>query len=777
MKKIFLAAAFALISLAISCPKTYAAINIGTPIDLIGQNVVSADLDPHHAVVISNGKARIATIDGVEISLGPEFAIGTAVEESTVAALDNTHFVVIYSTGLYVGAKAKIGTISCDNITFGPEYSFLSNPYWGGPFEISSLDPAHFIVAYGTLRELGGFNHEYSARTVAATVSGNAITFGSDVYFCPAAVNDNAFAAGFISTLDSTHFILGYQCSAGIESANAYAIKGTVSGNTVSLGSAFLIDNIRNLTGVAVNSNKFLTAYSVINTYGVGSSNLYMKTGTISGSTITWGPQSLSFKYRNSPNGFNIDADMLRTDYFALSAKASSITESPEIIIGKIDTGNNISNIESSTVPETYLGEVSVTAMGFPTPKFLGNYDGGGLSESGIVAAEYDGGGITSGIPDDCSYLYDGIMKNCDSLCGNPEYDPVFDINKDKHIDWTDLELVYDNINNGVWCADKKADLTDPCPVCGNGVCEEDEGCAGDTSSCPEPAVCYQKVCNDGCNNPAAAIASGAQDNEGINLCDNATGCASPPCDCDGSGNCITSTTPVPADCTYLYNGVTAAYDAKCGDASYNPIFDFDKDGDIDYTDLGDVSGHSSDAAWCATQINSTASPCDHGPEPNTVSCLGVEITPEKTFAYGEEGNEKYIAYDGLVPCGKCVLKDVVVDENNNYVSGGTPVNMDCQFCHFFVMLDKAINFLITLAFAIAALMAAVGGIMFLMGGANPGMLMRGKKILLSVAIGLAIMLAAYVIVSFILTFPGILKMTPNWNPAEWFQVDCKIRI
>jgi FlaG/FlaF family flagellin (archaellin) len=83
----------------------------------------------------------------------------------------------------------------------------------------------------------------------------------------------------------------------------------------------------------------------------------------------------------------------------------------------------------------------------------------------------------------------------------------------------------------------KSIPSTETCP---DGFCDdsENEHCPADASSCPEPAVCYLRTCVNGCNNPPSPIASGSQDNDGSNLCNNAQGCASPPCQCDGAGNC-----------------------------------------------------------------------------------------------------------------------------------------------------------------------------------------------------------------------------------------------
>ena len=87
--------------------------------------------------------------------------------------------------------------------------------------------------------------------------------------------------------------------------------------------------------------------------------------------------------------------------------------------------------------------------------------------------------------------------------------------------------------------------------TCGDGTCTPaDLNCPQDAPSCPEPAVCYLRTCYGGCNaanGPTGdTIASGQRDNDGSNLCNNVQGCSSPPCECDGFGNCVDSSTPPP---------------------------------------------------------------------------------------------------------------------------------------------------------------------------------------------------------------------------------------
>jgi len=109
---------------------------------------------------------------------------------------------------------------------------------------------------------------------------------------------------------------------------------------------------------------------------------------------------------------------------------------------------------------------------------------------------------------------------------------------------------------------------------------------------------------------------------------------------------------------------------------------------------------------------------------------------------------------DGLVPCGG-------------------PGEDPCQFCHFFVMINDIIRFVIlTLVPAVAVLMLVVGGIMFFTAGAKPETLIRAKGTITSVVIGLVIIFCAWIIVNTVLNQIGIIE-SPSL--LRWWEIECSI--
>lgn len=79
------------------------------------------------------------------------------------------------------------------------------------------------------------------------------------------------------------------------------------------------------------------------------------------------------------------------------------------------------------------------------------------------------------------------------------------------------------------------------------------------------------------------------------------------------------------------------------------------------------------------------------------------------------------------------------------------------SLCNLIGTFINIIFFIISLCFFILApIMFAVGGIMVMVSGANPEMLSTGKRILKAAAIGVIIVLCAYLIVATFISFLGV---------------------
>ena len=144
------------------------------------------------------------------------------------------------------------------------------------------------------------------------------------------------------------------------------------------------------------------------------------------------------------------------------------------------------------------------------------------------------------------------------------------------------------------------------------------------------------------------------------------------------------------------------------------------------------------------------------------------------------------VCYEGLVPCGKEVY--IGGSWEDGKCVGGIPKFIRCQFCHFFVMLDGAIDFvLFKLVPPIAILMLVIGGVMFMFayfggaemlpggGAGGPKMLGQARKLITSVFIGLIIIFAAWIIIDLFFSLIGVAEWTGLRE--GWFSIQCSIQL
>lgn len=165
---------------------------------------------------------------------------------------------------------------------------------------------------------------------------------------------------------------------------------------------------------------------------------------------------------------------------------------------------------------------------------------------------------------------------------------------------------------------------------------------------------------------------------------------------------------------------------------------------------------------------------------------LGGLLFPLISLAGTYIAGDADICYEGLVPCGKEVY--VGGSWEDGKCIGGVPTFIRCQFCHFFVMLDGAIDFvLFKLVPPIAILMLVIGGVMFMfahLGGAEmlpgggaggPKMLGQAKKVITSVVIGLIIIFAAWIIIDLFFSLIGVAE----WTGLQegWFTINCQVQL
>jgi predicted oxidoreductase (fatty acid repression mutant protein) len=257
-------------------------ISFGTPVVFSSANsyYMGGTFDSSNNKVViaySDGtmKAIVATVSGTSVSFGTavQFDAASTTKRPSAAFDSNAGKVVIaWGDNVSAAGTAIVGTVSGTAISFGTEVGFEAG---GTYFTATIFDPnaGKVVIAYSD----GG--NSYYATAIVGTVSGTTISFGTAVVFDESW--DEWFSAAFDSNANQT--IISYKD--GGNSNYGTAINGTVSGTAISFGTAVVFETSsikETATVFDSNSNKVVIAYEDVGNssygtgvvYSTGSSNL-----------------------------------------------------------------------------------------------------------------------------------------------------------------------------------------------------------------------------------------------------------------------------------------------------------------------------------------------------------------------------------------------------------------------------------------------------------------------------------------------------------------------
>ena len=246
---------------------------IGAAFDSISNKVVIA------YQVGATGKCVIGTVSGSSISFGTSVTFSAAVEtyyNSVVFDAANNKVVIAYAAASFYGT-AIVGTVSGTSISFGTAVVFESaaTEFISATFDSNSNK---VVIAY---RDSPNADR---GTAIVGTVSGTSISFGSAVVF-------NSATTDWVSaTFDSNSnkVVIAYR-DVGVGSPfPGTAIVGTVSGTSISFGSEVVFNSaqVRHVSTVFdTNSNKVVIAYRNEGNSSYGTAIV----GTVSGTSISFG--------------------------------------------------------------------------------------------------------------------------------------------------------------------------------------------------------------------------------------------------------------------------------------------------------------------------------------------------------------------------------------------------------------------------------------------------------------------------------------------------------
>jgi hypothetical protein len=229
----------------------------------------------------SRGAAVVGTISGSSISFGTivEFDSSYSYNTGIVYDSDNDRVVIVYrDSGNSNYSTAIVGTVSGTSISFGTPVVFGGNTYTNVPIRaVFDSSNNKVVVVYQDAN-----NSNYGTARVG-TVSGTSISFGSAVVFESAAVG-NWISAAFDST--NNKVVIAYDD--GGNSSYGTAVVGTVSGTSISFGTPVVFESAfiyyHHMTFDSTN-DKVIIAYRDGGNSNYGTAIV----GTVSGTSISFG--------------------------------------------------------------------------------------------------------------------------------------------------------------------------------------------------------------------------------------------------------------------------------------------------------------------------------------------------------------------------------------------------------------------------------------------------------------------------------------------------------
>ena len=268
-------------------------ISFGTPVVFETSNCeyISAAFDSSSNKVViayqdignSNyGTAVVGTVSGTSISFGTPVVYESATVYFNSATFDSSSGKIVISyrdDGNSSYGTSIVGTVSGTSISFGTPVVFetANSSNISSTFDSTSNK---VVIAY---EDRG--NSDYGT-AVVGTVSGTSISFGTPVVF------ENGATAGTSTTFDSTSSKVVIAYTDDADSDKGKAVVGTVSGTSISFGTAveFESSNVNSLyisASYDSNANKVVVAYRD----GNNSTRATVVIGTVSDTSISFGSE------------------------------------------------------------------------------------------------------------------------------------------------------------------------------------------------------------------------------------------------------------------------------------------------------------------------------------------------------------------------------------------------------------------------------------------------------------------------------------------------------
>lgn len=261
---------------------TGTSISFGTPVVFASAATqsISACFDSSNGKVVisysdgTDGYAIVGTVSGTSISFGTAVLFDNTVLETNITYdTSNSKVVVFYPTG--GSSYGIVGTVSGTSISFGTAglYAATTTTKIRSVYDTTN---AKIVTAYVQTSDIDGY-------AVIGTVSGTSISFGTPVKFRTGTLSVTEGLSIAYDSVNSKPVIFYSDDSTG----KGYGIVGTVSGTSISFGTAVEFNNSN--TGYISSSYNPQSGKVVVSYRDTGNSNYgTVIEGTVSGTSISF---------------------------------------------------------------------------------------------------------------------------------------------------------------------------------------------------------------------------------------------------------------------------------------------------------------------------------------------------------------------------------------------------------------------------------------------------------------------------------------------------------
>ena len=225
----------------------------------------------------SYGRAIVGTVSGTTISFGTKQVFSTtgSIEQISIVYAETQEKVVIAYRDSGTNGEAVVGTVSGTSISFGTVVEF----YTGGSGDYAVVyNPTDSNVIIGFRAD-----STTSGEAIVGTISGTSISFGSQ----------NRFSENNVNYIKGTYDVAAQRVvfvySDGTDGSKGKAVVGSISGNTITFGTEVVFNNA---STTYPDVNYHVAGQRVVVAYTDETSALnYGKfiVGTVSGTSISFG--------------------------------------------------------------------------------------------------------------------------------------------------------------------------------------------------------------------------------------------------------------------------------------------------------------------------------------------------------------------------------------------------------------------------------------------------------------------------------------------------------